>query len=67
MRCLACNRELSNKEATRRDVTCNNFLDMCDHCYRDIRTDVPTYINPLFADDEAEKDDEEYEDKHGEM
>lgn len=33
MRCLACNKELTDFEATRRYALSQEFLDMCQRCY----------------------------------
>lgn len=33
MRCLACNVELNDFEATRKDAN-GMFLDLCNHCFR---------------------------------
>ena len=35
MRCLACNCELNDDEATRRDLITKQFLDLCDNCFYD--------------------------------
>lgn len=37
MRCLACQRALSDFEATRRYAESQEFLDLCDSCYESIR------------------------------
>lgn len=37
MRCLACNRELSDFEATRRYVESHAFVDLCDRCFDSVR------------------------------
>lgn len=42
MRCICCNKILSDFEATRRSVNTNEFLDMCNKCYAPIMRDVPT-------------------------
>lgn len=62
MRCTACNRVLSNRESTRRSVSDSSFLDMCDGCYGPIRESVPTYVSPLFADEEALAEEADSED-----
>lgn len=54
MRCLACNRILSDREATRRGMSSDVFLDLCDHCYSSIADTCPTYDSPLFADEASE-------------
>ena len=52
MRCLSCNCILSSKEATRRGVNSNNFLDLCDRCYSSISDTIEVYDNPLYANDD---------------
>ena len=37
MRCLACQRILSDFEATRRYSESQEFLDLCDSCYECVR------------------------------
>lgn len=32
MRCICCNIELTDAEATRRNAITNEFMDMCDEC-----------------------------------
>ncbi len=39
MHCLACNCELTDVEATRKD-THGKFLDLCTYCYYEIKNDV---------------------------
>jgi len=36
MRCIACNVELSDYEATRKDID-GNFIDLCSHCYHSVK------------------------------
>ena len=37
MRCLACQRVLSDFEATRRYAESQEFLDLCDNCFESVR------------------------------
>ena len=39
MRCLACNAELNDYEATRKDLH-GDYIDMCNHCYSTIKDDI---------------------------
>lgn len=39
MRCLACNVELNDYEATRKDLH-GDYIDMCNHCYSTIKDDI---------------------------
>ena len=41
MRCLACNKVLSDFEATRRSLISGDFMDICNACYTNIEDDVP--------------------------
>ena len=44
MRCIACNKNLSDFEATRRHAMTNEFLDTCTGCLGEIQrmTPLPT-------------------------
>lgn len=37
MRCLACQRVLSDFEATRRYTESQEFVDLCDNCYECVK------------------------------
>lgn len=56
MRCLSCNKILSDKEATRKYATTGDFIDLCDHCFVDVEEDIP-YIE---GHGEFGEDDEDY-------
>lgn len=43
MRCVACNRELTDYEATIRSAATDQFEDMCLDCLRSIADDVVVY------------------------
>ncbi len=45
MRCLACNKELTEFEATRKSAQTGEFLDLCNECYRPIKDDLRTIDN----------------------
>lgn len=40
MRCLACNKELTEFEATRKSAQTGEFVDLCNECYRPIKDDL---------------------------
>lgn len=44
-RCIACNKNLNDYEATRKDLH-GQFLDMCNKCYTPIQNDVPCVDRP---------------------
>jgi hypothetical protein len=37
MRCLACNRNLSDKESTRKFVHSKTYVDLCNKCFDTIK------------------------------
>lgn len=48
MRCIACNKQLTDYEATRKSVVTGEFLDMCNGCYKEIKEDVEVIDNAEF-------------------
>lgn len=40
MRCLACNAELTDFEATRKSMVTGGYFDLCNSCFSTIRDDV---------------------------
>ena len=42
MRCVCCNKQLSDYESTRRHAITREFLDMCNPCYLSIQDSVPS-------------------------
>lgn len=56
MRCVCCNKILSEFESTRKSITTNEYLDMCNRCYGTISKDVLTYERYDLFDDEDEQD-----------
>lgn len=40
MRCQACDRLLSDYEATRKSETTKEYLDLCNYCLSDIQNDL---------------------------
>ena len=45
MRCKACDKLLTEYEATRKSIVTNEFLDLCNTCYNYIKDDVYTIDN----------------------
>lgn len=37
MRCLACNKKLSDFEATRKSTETNEYIDLCNVCFSTIK------------------------------
>lgn len=59
MRCLSCNIELSDFEATRKYVDTPHYVDLCNSCYSTIAEDLLTeerydlqHEETFFNDDE---------------
>jgi len=42
MRCLACDRNLTDFESTRKHTDTGEYLDLCNKCYNEIQADVET-------------------------
>lgn len=45
MRCLACNKELTEFESTRKSAQTGEFIDLCNDCYRPIKDDIRSIEN----------------------
>jgi len=41
MKCLACDKVLSEFESTRRSLMSGDFMDLCNKCYSNIEEDAP--------------------------
>ena len=56
MRCIACNRGLSDYEATRKHSITNEFIDMCNECYFEIEETIASIEREdlMHPDDEPE-------------
>jgi len=61
MRCKACNVELNDFESTRKSSVTNEFLDLCNTCYRAVSNDVQAIERYDLMDVEDEVD--SYEDQ----
>lgn len=55
MRCLSCNCQLNDHEATRKYATSNSFVDLCDRCFGYVEDEIPI-IDGHPDDDEQEYD-----------
>jgi hypothetical protein len=40
MRCLSCNCQLNDHEATRKYASSGTFIDLCDHCFTDVEDEI---------------------------
>lgn len=41
MRCLSCDRKLTDYESTRKYASSGSFVDLCNRCFSEISDDVP--------------------------
>jgi hypothetical protein len=62
MRCLSCNKNLTDFESTRKYASTGEYLDLCNRCYSDIQDDVDTVIRPDLQEDEV-VDEDNYDDE----
>tara|TARA_R110000868_G_scaffold48036_1_gene156692 strand:+ start:2079 stop:2342 length:264 start_codon:yes stop_codon:yes gene_type:complete len=53
MKCVCCNKNLSDFEATRRHALTNDFLDMCKSCLSEVQR-----LSPLATKDRIDLDHE---------
>lgn len=64
MRCLACNRLLSDRDTSRKSITTGEYLDLCGKCFDTIKEQVPVIENPLLeGEDNGSSDDDVPEDQ----
>jgi hypothetical protein len=45
MRCICCNKLLTDFECSRKSITTGDYLDMCSECYKHIKDDVTVIEN----------------------
>ena len=57
MRCLSCNKNLSDAESTRKSIVTDEYLDLCDHCLETIEEDV--FFTQGDGDNDGQKGSEE--------
>lgn len=58
MRCQACNVALSEFEATRKHAVTGEFLDLCNHCFKGVKYDLPVIERAdLITEESVEEDD----------
>ena len=58
MRCVACDRNLSDYESTRKSATTGEYLDLCNTCLDEITDDVIVIDRPDLIDSVSIFDDE---------
>jgi len=60
MRCTCCNKNLSDRESTRKGVNTGEYLDMCDNCFSTVAEEFPYTEGHGFSSD-PDMDDDDYE------
>ena len=45
MRCICCDKLLTDFECSRKSITSGEYLDMCSECYKHIKDDVDVIEN----------------------
>ena len=66
MRCLACDRALTDYEATRKHAVTGTFIDLCQQCFKTVQADahLPTKDRKdLISSDDIDDGLEENDDK----
>ena len=65
MRCTACDKVLTDYEATRKSAESLEYLDLCNECYSYIAEDVPAIdredLRDIADEEELRNDDLEYD------
>lgn len=54
MRCLSCDKNLTDFEATRKSVFSGEFIDLCNHCFASVSDDLQTIDRPDLLHDEVD-------------
>tara|TARA_R110000868_G_scaffold346893_1_gene607986 strand:+ start:369 stop:554 length:186 start_codon:yes stop_codon:yes gene_type:complete len=40
MRCIACDKSLNDFESTRKSAETNDYIDLCNSCYREVQQEI---------------------------
>jgi hypothetical protein len=61
MKCRSCDTFLNIREASRKSAVTEEYLDLCDHCFRYVREDFhDVEENPEYLDDNNATEDEAF-------
>lgn len=65
MRCLSCNCELSDFEATRKYADTSTYIDLCNRCFSEIANDIHVIERPDLQHESYidQEEFDEYEDE----
>jgi len=56
MRCLACNTQLNDREATRKYASSGTFIDLCNGCFAHVADEIPDLESDNVADEFSQED-----------
>ena len=60
MRCKACNKALTDFESTRKSSVTEEFLDLCNTCYKHIKEDTQVIERPDLMEFQDYIDNEDF-------
>lgn len=62
MRCASCDKNLNDRESTRKSAVTGNYIDLCDPCYKTIADQLNVIESPNHAQVVETIEGEEYYD-----
>jgi hypothetical protein len=57
MRCLSCDRRLSDRESTRKYASSGTFVDLCDRCFSTVSEEIPDIESDIPFEDHFDTED----------
>lgn len=57
MRCLSCDKNLTDFEATRKSAFTGEYIDLCNHCFSSVSEDLHTIERADLAHEDDYEDD----------
>jgi len=57
MRCLSCDRKLSDYESTRKYASSGTFVDLCNRCFAEIAEDIPDIEGDIPQQEDSDTED----------
>ena len=67
MRCLACNKVLNDFESTRKSARTGEYVDLCNHCFHDVESDIDSLEREDLRDEESFDEPLELNDFQGDL
>lgn len=56
MRCLSCNTQMTDREATRKYASSGTFIDLCNNCFAHVAEDIPDIESENIANEFSQED-----------